>query len=136
MARGGGPKTKLTPETTDRLIQAIRMGSTYELACRYAGITYQTFLNWKEKAALGKDKIAIELFEGIARAEGEAAIKWLAIIEKHATDNPAWAAWKLERRYPDMYGRNRVELTGANGGPVVVKVEYVDSDPGAGDDSD
>src|SRR5574343_789898 len=30
----------------------------------------------------------------------------------------------------------RLELTGANGGPVVVKVEYVDSDPGAGDDSD
>lgn len=30
----------------------------------------------------------------------------------------------------------RMELTGANGGPVVVKVEYVDSDPGAGDDSD
>ncbi|MFH1605361.1 MAG: hypothetical protein ABIH03_15815, partial [Pseudomonadota bacterium] len=70
------------------------------------------------KAVNGRDKIAVELFEGIARAEGEAAVKWLAIIEKHAAENPAWAAWKLERRYPDMYGRQRIEVTGADSGAI------------------
>lgn len=117
-----GRKTKLTPETTDRLLQAIRMGSTYEIACHYAGITYQTFLNWKAKAANGTDSLAVELFEGITRAEGEAAVKWLAIIEKHAAENPAWAAWKLERRYPQMYGRNVTEISGANGGPIQTEI--------------
>ena len=105
MAKNAGRPTKLNPDVRDKIIQGIRLGATYELACSYAGISYQTFLNWREKAAKEKAGEFVELFEAITRAEGEAAIKWLALIEKHATDNPQWAAWKLERRYPSTYGR-------------------------------
>lgn len=121
-----GRRTKLTPEVSKRLTQAIQVGATYQLACQFAGITFQTFLNWKARAARG-DRQFLELFDGITRVEGEAAVKWLAIIEQHAMDNPAWAAWKLERRYPDMYGRQRVELTGAkDAAPVSITVRVVD----------
>lgn len=112
MAKAGGktPKqkgrpTKLNDEVVKKLTQAIRVGATYEIACLYAGITHQTLLNWKE---IAKDKTSgphFELFESITRAEGEAAIKWLALIEKHADADAHWAAWKLERRYPEQYGR-------------------------------
>lgn len=108
-----GRKTKLTPETTDKLVQAIRMGATYQLACNYAGIHVSTFQDWMNTKP--------EFSAAITQAEGDAAIKWLAMIEKHASDQPQWAAWKLERRYPASYGRQRVELTGADSGPVQVE---------------
>lgn len=74
------------------------MGATYELACQYANITYETFNQWMK----GKP----EFSEAIKEAEGRAVVGWLAKIEKAANDG-SWqaAAWKLERRYPSTYGR-------------------------------
>ena len=124
-----GRRSKYTPETVDKITQAIRLGATYKLACDYAGISEETFNQWRNNKP--------EFSDAIKEAEGKGAVLWLGKIEQAASDgNWQAAAWKLERRYPAMYGRQRLELTGANGGPVVVKVEYVDSDPGAGDDSD
>lgn len=109
-----GRRSKYTPETVDKLTQAIRLGATYQLACDYADISMQTFITWRNTKP--------EFLEAIKRAEGTAAVTWLAKIEAAASDgNWQAAAWKLERRYPDHYGRNRVELTGANGGPVRVE---------------
>ena len=109
----------------DKLTQAIRLGATYRLACDYAGITEETFYQWRNAKP--------EFSEAIKLAEGEGALKSLAVIERAANGvkgedgeyilAPTWqaAAWKLERRYPDMYGKQRLELTGADGGPIIVK---------------
>jgi len=90
--------SKYTDELVTKLCQAIELGATYELACNYAGITFETFRQWREK----KPEFAARVHE----AEGKATVKWLAKIEQAATDG-AWqaAAWKLERRYPQQYGR-------------------------------
>ncbi len=93
-----GRKSKFTPETEQKLVQAIQMGATYELAAQYGGISYETFRVWlSEKPAFS---------EAIKEAEGRAVVGWLAKIEKAANDG-SWqaAAWKLERRYPATYGR-------------------------------
>jgi transposase len=116
-----GRKTKLNAEVRERFLQAIRVGATYDLACKFAGITYQTFLNWKERAEKDGSGEFFEFFEDISKAEGLAAIKWLALLDKHADIDPKWAAWKLERRYPEQYGRQRVELTGKDGGAIILK---------------
>ena len=91
-------KSKYTPEVIEKLTQALAMGATYELACGYAGIAPSTFYDWIEKKP--------EFSETVKGAEGKAAVGWLAKIEK-AANNGAWqaAAWKLERRYPEQYGR-------------------------------
>lgn len=95
--------SKYTPDTVKRITDAIELGATYELACNYAGITFETFRQWREK----KPEFAARVHE----AEGKATVKWLAKIEQAATDG-AWqaAAWKLERRYPHSYGRQVQEL--------------------------
>ncbi len=41
--------SKLTPEITKRLTEAIRAGNYYEAACGYAGIHYSTFRKWMQK---------------------------------------------------------------------------------------
>ena len=107
-------KSKYTPETVDKITQAIRLGATYKLACDYAGISEDTFANWK--------RLHSDFSEAIKTAEGGAVVGWLAKIEKAATEgNWQAAAWKLERRYPDMYGRQRVEVSGPDGGAIVIK---------------
>lgn len=109
--------TKYTPETVNKITQAISMGATYELAASYAGITYKTFNEWMNSPSKSAFCEAVKL------AEGKAALVWLAKIEQAASDG-AWqaAAWKLERRYPHAYGRNvtQMEVMGKDGGPVEI----------------
>ena len=113
-----GRKSKYTPDVVDKLTQAIRLGATYVLACDYAGISERTFRSWMETYP--------PFLQSVKEAEGAAAVGWLAKIEKAASDgNWQAAAWKLERRYPEMYGKQRLELTGANGGPVQVETRQL-----------
>lgn len=121
-----GRPTKLTPETITKLTQAIQQGATYALACKYAGISHQTFAEWQRKAhdeleRRTKPRVKegtpewiegqefVTFLEAIQKAEGNAALSWLIKIEQAATDGH-WqaAAWKLERRYPQEYGRTVV----------------------------
>jgi hypothetical protein len=113
-------QTKYTPERSKRLLDAIRMGATYELACNYAGISPDTFDRWRKAHA--------DFAEQVKEAEGAAAVGWLAKIEKAANDGE-WqaAAWKLERRYPQMYGRRVQEMQGKDGGPLAIVVQYADA---------
>jgi transposase len=96
-----GRKTKYTPETVNKIVQALKMGATHELACNYAGIGVSTFHDWMSAKP--------EFSEAVKEAEGAAAVGWLAKIEKAANEG-TWqaAAWKLERRYPREYGRTVV----------------------------
>ena len=103
-----GRKTKYTPETRAKIMQAIQLGATYELAAHYAGISEALFYRWMNQK--------VEFVESVQKASGTAAMVWLAKIEQAATDGE-WtaAAWKLERRYPKMYGRTvqQVEHSGS-----------------------
>lgn len=64
--------------------------------------------------------------EGLCDAE----LRDLTLIAKAAVGDvehgifPVWqaAAWRLERRYPEKWGRRRIEVTGADGAPVRAQV--------------
>lgn len=96
---------KLTPEIQKRLLDAFSVGASHRNACDYAGITPQTMYNWIEKAETGRAPY-VAFLEQLKLSEGTAAVGWLAKIEKAASEG-SWqaAAWKLERRYPQDYGR-------------------------------
>src|SRR5215475_4146951 len=119
--------SKLTDERLARLTQAIKMGASYELACKYAGISYQTLRNWLVSGEVATRGPLREVYEAVALAEGEAVLGWLAKIDEAAA-NGQWqaAAWKLERRYPQAFARvERHELSGEGGGPLTLIVERV-----------
>lgn len=115
MAERRGAREKYTPERVERIISAIRMGATQRLAASYAGVTEDTIIAWRKRHP--------DFLDAFKVAEGEASVGWLKVIENAANEG-TWqaAAWKLERRYPDEYGRQSVSVTGANGGPVNVNV--------------
>jgi hypothetical protein len=106
----GRPTIPIEPYI-DKLCQALRVGATYELAAKYAGISWRTFLTWRQRAETAKDGTPLALLrDRMAQVEGEAAIGWLAKIELAASEgNWQAAAWKLERRYPDSYSREAVK---------------------------
>jgi len=105
--------TKLTPETQAKIVQALKLGATYQHACNYAGIHYDSLREWILKAERGEGAVYSEFSEAVQKAQGAATIGWLAKIEKAADDgNWTAAAWKLERCYPDDYGkRTNIQLS-------------------------
>ena len=117
--RGGGRKTKYTPETVEKIVKAVRLGATYALACGYAGISTATFHEWMNKKP--------EFFDTVKEAEGEGSLKLLARIQQEA-DSGTWqaAAWILERRYWSEYGRKAITMEHGNseGKPLEIVVRY------------
>ncbi len=106
-----------TPECAKKITDAIRVGATFRLACMYAGISEDTFANWRTRYS--------DFSDAIKEAEGAGAVGWLAKIEKAANDdNWQAAAWKLERRYPKEYGRQVIEQEHSGG--MTIKVVYAD----------
>lgn len=114
-----GRRVKYTPETVTKLTDAIRLGATYALACHYAGIHIDTFMTWRNTKP--------EFSAAVKDAEGAGAVGWLRRIEQAATEG-VWtaAAWKLERRYPQDYGRTIQEHQGKDGEALVLTVVGLD----------
>ena len=111
--------TKYTPETVKAILDAIRVGATFRIACAYAGISEDTFALWRKRYS--------DFADAVKESEGKAAVGWLAKIEKEANEG-AWqaAAWKLERRYPQEYGRTVIDQN--HSGDVRIRVSYADTD--------
>ena len=59
------------------------------------------------------------LFNAVERAKADSALRLISQITLQAPTDWRAAAFILERRFPDDYGR-RAELTGKAGGPVQV----------------
>jgi hypothetical protein len=115
--------TKLTPESKDRIVQAIKLGATYEHAAAYGGVAYNTFNEWIKKGKDAKSGIYVEFHEAIKEAEGVGLVGWLQKIEDAANDGQ-WqaAAWKAERRYPEIYGRQSVNVKHSGDTQTTVRV--------------
>lgn len=105
--------TKLTPDVQARICQAVQLGATYELAAQYGGVAYETLRSWLRAGEQRPNSPHAAFSAALKEAEGKGVLGWLAKIEKAASDGE-WtaAAWKLERRYPQTYGRRVQEVTG------------------------
>ena len=101
-----GRPSKLTDDVISIILKAISLGSSQVLAAQSAGIHPATFSDWMKQ---GRENVSEEFssFYGkVKKAEGDRASTWLQHIEDAATKG-TWtaAAWKLERIYPDDFGK-------------------------------
>ena len=116
-----GAPTKISAEIIDQIINSIKLGAYIETACAYAGVSKDTFYRWLKKAARsGKDSLYSRLSDAVEKAQAESELRSLMILEK-ASQEGQWqaAAWRLERKFPDKWGRReKVELSGKDGGPI------------------
>ena len=121
-----GRPTKLTPEVQEVIVDGINAGLTFGLTCARAGVTYATFYNWLEKGEAAKSGALMEFFDAVERAKADSALRLVSQITLQAPTDWRAAAFMLERRFPDDYGK-RSEITGKDGGPVKVdtKTQHV-----------
>jgi hypothetical protein len=110
-----GRPLKLTADLQAKLVQALALGSTRRAACEYAGIGEATLREWLTR----RGAVYSALAAAIKEAEAKSTIGALAKIQKAATDGQ-WqaAAWLLERRHPEEYGRRQVVALARAAEPV------------------
>ncbi|SIS88550.1 hypothetical protein [Alicyclobacillus vulcanalis] len=136
----GGRPTKLTPELQKKICDAIRAGAYIETAAAYAGVNKTTLYDWLRRGARSKSGIYREFSDAIEKALAEAEMRDLLIIGKAAEENWQAAAWRLERKFPERWGRkDRMTVDAHHTGEVKMRVEYVaewgaDIDGGEGED--
>lgn len=114
-----GRPTRLNELMVENIAEMVREGSTFDVACESAGISsgtagkwmtypYEPYLSFRRK---------IEQARGIAESK---RIRRIA----QAGERGNWQAdaWWLERMQPGRWGRkDRLEVTGSEGGPILIE---------------
>ena len=141
-----GRPDRLTPEIQAKVVMYLKRGNYVETAAALAGVSRNAIKEWIRR---GNDPHAPKKYRdflgavdaAIAEAEDrdigridQAAAGW-----REARDDkgnlimparaPNWkaAAWRLERRHPRRWAnKERLELTGADGGPIKVDEKALD----------
>ena len=115
----------LTEELIDRLAITIRSGAYIETAAAFCGISKDTFYRWLRLAESSESTdLLIKLSDAVKKAMAEAELRDLNVIDKAAQEG-VWqaAAWRLERKYADRWGRQakiQLEHSGPDGKPIEV----------------
>jgi hypothetical protein len=105
--------SKLTPEVQAAIVQAIGLGASYKDAAAVAGISYETFNEWRSN---GKGKY-LQFSEAIEHEQSAAVLRHLAVINNAA----AKGDWKASERWLRMYRpsewqeQQRVDLSNSDG---------------------
>lgn len=101
----GGRPSKLTPEIQSRICAVLRAGNYREVACAKAGVHYATFARWMADGKAATAGPFREFHDAVKRAEAYAEAKLLGQIRTASVENWQAAAWMLERKTPDRWGR-------------------------------
>lgn len=106
--------TTYSEELAAQICEALKLGAPLEVAAEAAGVSYETAEDWRKRYEAFDMRVGQALAEGIINA--------LRHIEAAAA-NGQWqaAAWLLERRYPQIYGRQTVEQKHAGDLRIVVQ---------------
>lgn len=117
--------TKLTPEVVEKIVAAIRAGSYVETAASYAGVSKSSLYEWLKKGATEKDGPFREFSIAVEQAMAHADVRDISVIAA-AAQKGVWqaAAWRLERKHPDQWGRRQVIQVGT--GDEVMRSQEVD----------
>lgn len=131
-----GRPTKLTAELSDQLCALLADGWFLDHACAEVGVSRKVVYEWLEAAEkTDASELHIAFRDACERARSAGERKYLDRIADIAEESSVqhgrgegrsrdWKAhaWRLERMNPSRYKETRrTEITGANGGPVVME---------------
>ena len=115
--------SKRTDERIERILSAIRGGNTIRAACGAGGISEDAFAAWRRSDP--------NLRDDVKAAEAFAEFAAMKVIRDELTDWRA-AAWWLERRRPEDFGRAdrlRLEAAAAVGADRPLRITLDLGDP-------
>jgi hypothetical protein len=115
---------------------AIRTGNYVNTAARFAGVSPHAYTTWLkygkkrieelEAAEANGDPYPFNpeadaykrFYEDVEKAEAESEVSIVARLRQAAENDWKAGAWLLEHRWRRRYGRQQVEVTGADGAPI------------------
>ncbi|MDR6862177.1 hypothetical protein J2X64_000558 [Phycicoccus sp. 3266] len=129
-----GRPSKLTPERADRIVELIGSGVYGAVAARASGISGSTYRAWMARgrdASRDAEGRALEeadapyaaFHDAVRTTQAQAEAETAAGVYTAGQGSWKAAAWWLERRYPERWGRKdrlRQEVTGLAGAPLHV----------------
>jgi len=125
-----GRPTKLTPDVHKKIVNLIKAGNYNDVAAQAVGINEATFYGWMKRGEVGDGQIYIEFYKAIKEASAFSEAHYLELIRKAAQET-SWqaAAWVLERKHKDKWGRS-MTVEGNQDKPIsnVMTIRYVDAD--------
>ena len=106
-----GRPSKLTPELEAEIVELIKVGNYVETACGVVGIGKTTFYEWMKKAnASVRFNRYVRFRNAVEKAQAWSEARDMAIISKASEKYWQAAAWKLERKFPEKFGRQKLEM--------------------------
>jgi len=120
-------KSKLTQELIKEAYKLVAAGNYVKDIYPILGIDESTWYRWLSEGEKAKSGLKREFYETIKKAEKDAIARNVALIQRAAQEgNWQAAAWWLERKYFEDWGRkDKVDLSADKDGFKIV-VEYVD----------
>lgn len=129
-------KSKLTKELIKEAFKLVSAGNYIKDIPPILGIDDSTWFRWLNEGEKAKSGMKREFYETVKKAEKDAIARNVALIQRAAQEgNWQAAAWWLERKYFEDWGRkDKVDLSADKDGFKVV-VEYVDKGKQDGNES-
>ena len=122
----GGRPTKLTPEIIEKVKAHLPICFYIETLVDSLGIEKKTYYNWYNRGEAEArrmeeegeveprpdEALYLQFFAAVKKAIADGAIAATALINRAAQESWQAAAWLLERRFPELWGRkDRKEIT-------------------------
>jgi len=129
-------KSKLTKELIEQAYKLVAAGNYHKDVYPILGVDESTWYRWLSDGEKAKSGIKKEFSETIKKAEKVAIARNVGVIQQAAKEgNWQAAAWWLERKYFEDWGRkDKVDLSADKDGFKVI-VEYVDKEEQNGNES-
>ncbi len=119
-------KSKLTKELIKQAVKLVENGNNVKDIFGALNISDFSWYTWLQQGKQAKSGLKRELYEEVEKAERRAIMRNVAHIQRAAGEgNWQAAAWWLERKYPDDWGKKeRLGFDNTEGLKIVIeKVE-------------
>ena len=127
-----GRPTKLTKELTEEVAKYLRAGNYIETTAALVGINRDSIYEWLKRGAAEQERlkknprarlrkreeIFVEFSDTVKKAQAQSEAMLVGLVGKAAEKNWTAAAWRLERKFPDKWGRTERNVATAQDDPV------------------
>lgn len=127
-----GRPTKLTKELIEEIATYLRAGNYIETTAHLVGVHRDSIYEWlkrgnaeiarvskSNRARIRKrEEIFVEFTDTVKKAQAQAEAMLVAQIGKASEKNWTAAAWRLERKYPDRWGRTERNVAQTQDDPL------------------
>lgn len=127
-----GRPTKLTKELIEEIATYLRAGNYIETTAHLVGINRDTIYEWLKRGnaeiarisksnrarVRKKEELFVEFTDTVKKAQAQSEAMLVAQIGKASEKNWTAAAWRLERKYPDRWGRTERNVASAQDDPL------------------